>query len=189
MRNWINLLEDHDDDLTSTLWTVGDWLNGDAMSLINDEGERFSPKPYYDAMKAIAARVPGAARDTLTGTLYRGVGFDDVQDFQSGKVKTALKKMQSWSPNFTVAEEFAKDYGGRYGVVFSADVQKNRRAIVLCVSDVLSWLKTKPAEIDPRYFDDILYQFERYEQQQEVILRGSSVHITAAKVVKRPRKR
>jgi hypothetical protein len=174
-------------DFDKAVWSLSEWLNGDAMSLVNDEGEKFSPKPYYDAMKMLSASIPCPHTKNLSGTIYRGVGFDDPQDFNNGKVKTALKRMQSWSPDFETAKGFARDYGGQYGVVFSADVAQNRKAILLCISDVLAWLQTNPPEIDDRYMTDHLYQFERYQDQQEVIVKGSQVHINGVKVVKKPR--
>lgn len=187
MRNWINIVETPKVDFNRAVWSLSEWLNGDAMSLVNDEGEKFSPKPYYDAMKLLAVSIPCPHTRTLTGTIYRGVGFNDPQDFSNGKVKTALKRMQSWSPDFETAKGFARNYGGRYGVVFSAEVAQNRKAILLCISDVLAWLQTKPAEIDAYALHDHLYQFERYEEQQEVIVKGSQVHISGVKIVKKPR--
>ncbi len=173
--------------LDQHVWALSEWLNGDAMSLVNDEGERFSPAPYYATMVALAKVVPPVKRNNLSGMLYRGVGFENEQDFTSGRVKTAVKRYQSWSGDRGVAVGFAKNYGGRYGVVFSADVASNRGAIVLSMADVLAWLRTNPEGIDPRAMADHIYQFERYAEQDEVIVKGSMVHVTDVKVVKKPR--
>lgn len=162
------------------MWSFNDWLSGGAMNNVNDDGERYSLKPYLDTISTLSKMVPPKRLRALQGTIYRGVQTDAVLESPTpGPVKTANKRFQSWSPDLQVARTFAKDYQGKNGYVFYADVQTNRRLLVLSAADVYDWYKTqeKPNR-------DILYMMESFAEQNEILLRGTTVQITKIEQVR-----
>ncbi len=186
MRQYIDLVEkmSSTDDVSSLLFTISDWLNGDAMHLINDDGEKFSAKPYYHAMEKISALVTPTRLNSLPAMIYRGVGFNSMSEFTKNKTKTAKKVFQSWTTSPRIADEFAKDYGGEFGVVFSAEVARNKKAIILSIADVSDWLEANRGSIS--HYDDLRYTFSRFESQDEIIIKGQ-MKLANAEVVKKPR--
>lgn len=192
MREWINLIEhvsegyrDHlDSPILQHVWSFCDWLAGDAMSLVNDDGERFSPAPYYASMVALSRIVPPTRLQQLTGMIYRGASSDKTLELQPGLIKTAQKQFQSWSPSKKIATTFTKQYGGTNAVLYEAPVERNRKRIVISVRDVYTWMQTKPEGIDDGHLEQALYTLESFAHQDEIIIKGQKVDVSNVKVVR-----
>lgn len=169
-------------DIERLMWTFSDWLKGDAMNNVNDDGERYSLKPYLDSIATLSKIVPPKRLRALQGMIYRGVQTDAVLDVQvPGPVKTAKKRYQSWSPDLEVAQEFATIYQGANRYVFHAEVNANRRVLALSVVDVYDWYKDQPEKDG-----DILYMFESFAHQDEILIRGTTVQVAK---LEQPRRR
>lgn len=177
-----------DSTLEQTAWSFCEWLNGDAMNLVNDEGERFSAEPYFAAIEQMGKLAPPTRLRSLSGMIYRGVGFqNDPSVLQPGKIVTSKKRYQSWTPDYKTAVGFATNYGGVYGVVFAAKVDQNRKSLVVSVHDVYNYVKSLGVNED--WAEQLLYDLSRYAEQDEIIIRGTMVAVDAVKIVKKPRNR
>ena len=147
MRNLIKLIENQIkvekqdlETLKKAFMTLSDWIQGDAMTYpYNEDGEKFSIKPYYNAMNYISKRVEPNRLNSLNGTIYRGVMLNGKPTpIHAGLIKTSIKQYQPWTPSYKVAETFALEYSGNYGVIFHANVAENKNKLLLSIIDAVN---------------------------------------------------
>ena len=128
-------------------------------------------------MNYISKRVEPNRLNSLNGTIYRGVMLNGKPTpIHAGLIKTSIKQYQPWTPSYKVAETFALEYSGNYGVIFHANVAENKNKLLLSIIDAVNLY-------NKQFNDEYDYLLDIFAHQDEIILKGRSVNVNKIEIL------